>query len=219
MALLAPQAFSCCIGTEVEFLRTLASSPNHGPTTASKKPAAAQPTPTSTLKKPAAAGGNGGRLSSTSFAAHEKASAGLQNNLDDKLVEFQKKPYDITGPPAKMWQQEREAVWTCFDSASQGDPVGSKAYKQVATGPGSRATKDKLLDAFIKNKCSFKGRHTWHVFSSKAHPSHRLGKRAGGPISTWLTIIGKYLTSLMFRLCVLWLIIAGVETVFLSALL
>ena len=102
---------------------------------ASKKPAAA---PTSiaktTIKKPAAAGG----LSRKSLAAHNKANDGSQKSLDDKLAEFQKKPYDITDFLAKLSTHEREAVWKRFEYGRREDPESAKTYKQVATGPGSR---------------------------------------------------------------------------------
>ena len=124
---------------------------------ASKKPAAAPKSiiknSKQTMKKPAAAGG----ISPKQLAAHNKANSGGEKTLDEKIAAFQKKPYDITDFLAKLSTAEREAVWKRFEYGRQEDPESAQTYKQVATGPGSSGTKQKLLEVFLKNKCSVKG--------------------------------------------------------------
>ena len=141
------------------------------PVKASKKPAAAPKSILKpTIKKPAAAGG----ISPKQLAAHNRANNGSEKSLDDKVAEFQKKPCDITDFLAKLSTKEREAVWKRFEYGRAEHSASAQTYKEVASGPGSKGTKEKLLQAFLLNKCSVKGQAYMnclveHTTSYKSH--------------------------------------------------
>lgn len=90
--------------------------------------------------------------------------ASVSQSLNDKIVQFEKKPMDINSWLGKLSKQEREACWKRFEYDRKATPGAEEAYQVAATGKRSMTVKLDLLKTFLQNKSSCKGAAMQNAF-------------------------------------------------------
>lgn len=111
------------------------------------------------LKRPAA-------LTKKNLKKHDDDPASASQTLDEKIMQFEKKPTDMNTWLGKLSKNEREAVWKRFEYDRKACPGAEEAWQQAATGKKSMSVKVDLLKVFLMNKSSCKAPAMQNAFLS-----------------------------------------------------